>query len=155
MLLVFSLLFFLSLFHSLSLSLSPFNNIANVVQLPLPLFLYPSILTRTAHRQHRESFANCVLPTVRKLNERLQLCSRCCNEPRSSSGSCLFYKFIIGVTTNYWIPSLAPTLFLVLTAISSHPLQYTLFYFFFVFLNDTSSFSILVPSVFQITRNLS
>jgi len=47
-------------------------------------------------RQHRESFASCA-PTVRKLNERLQLCSRRCNEPRSPSRGCLFYKFIIGV----------------------------------------------------------
>lgn len=57
-----------------------------VLSLNAPLFHLP-----WTYRQHWESFASCT-PTVRKLNERLQLCSQRCNEQ-----SCLFYKFIIGV----------------------------------------------------------
>lgn len=83
--------------RSLSLSLSLITLLMQCSTSPFSLFLSPSILTRTAHRQHRESFANCVVPTVRKLNERLQLCSRCCNEPRSSNRNCLFYNLLLAL----------------------------------------------------------
>lgn len=102
----------LSFFRALSLSQTttlPTMH-ANLLLLlrPFPLLALrcfsPFALTRLSstcrkpYRRHRESFVRCA-PTVRKLNERLQLCSRRCNEPRRSSPvreSCLFYKFIIG-----------------------------------------------------------
>lgn len=48
------------------------------------------------YKQHRQSFASCA-PTVRKLNERLQLCSPPL-QPATLGRGCLFYKFIIGTT---------------------------------------------------------
>lgn len=72
--------------------------------LPLPLAIPASLFSLA--NSIGESFASCA-PTVRKLNERLQLCSpplqpamlsplclSVCLSPRN----CLFYKFIIGTT---------------------------------------------------------
>lgn len=65
---------------------------------PLFLSLFHFCFSLFFHQQHRQSFASRA-PTVRKLNERLQLCSHRCNQPRSPRDQgCLFYKFIIGTT---------------------------------------------------------
>lgn len=112
-----------------------------VVQHKHPPFPFLSLIASLLHlpwtcRQHRESFASCT-PTVRKLNERLQLCSRRCNEQ-----SCLFYKFIIGVALRR-ITELPPPPSLLLSIFARHPVHTTLllFYFFPNFLNDASLFA--------------
>jgi len=73
-----------------TMSCLPFPSNGGAAQVP-PFAVSLSSTWSWMYRQHRESFASCT-PTVWKLNERLQLCSRRCNER-----SCLFYKFIIGV----------------------------------------------------------
>lgn len=62
---------------------------------PLPPWRAPLLRSppRT-YRQHRESFASRA-PTVRKLNERLQLCSRRYNEPRSLPAGAVYFTNLL------------------------------------------------------------
>lgn len=108
------------------------------------------LLPPRTYRQHRESFASCA-PTVRKLNERLQLCSRALQRTAFSQPGAVYFtnlllawrydellNYSLVFSPSFSLSHLRPTRLL-------HTTQCALYFISFLcFLNNASPFARLL-----------